>query len=147
MRRVAARVARRGSLLSVRYVVEGDLARLARAGGRPLWQHTCLELFIGRRGARAYREFNFSPSGEWAAYAFEGYRRAASRAVLKPRLRMRPSRRKLQVEVRVPVPGRLRIGLSAVIEEADGTLSYWALRHPRGKPDFHHRSAFALELK
>jgi hypothetical protein len=33
-----------------------------------------------------------------------------------------------------------------VIEAADGSLSYWALRHPPGKPDFHHRDAFALEL-
>ena len=38
------------------------------------------------------------------------------------------------------------LGLSAVIEEHDGTLSYWALRHAPGKPDFHHRDAFALEL-
>jgi hypothetical protein len=33
-----------------------------------------------------------------------------------------------------------------VIEEIDGALSYWALRHAPGKPDFHHRDAFALEL-
>ena len=147
MRRVAARVARRGSLLSVRYVVEGDLARLARAGGRPLWQHTCRELFIGRRGARAYQEITVAPRGEWAGYAFEGYRRPALRTLMKPRIGIRPSRRKLELEIRVPARGRLRVGLSAVIEEADGELSYWALRHPRGKPDFHHRSAFALELK
>jgi len=144
---VAARVTRFGALLSVGYVVEGDLARLARAGGRPLWRHTCLELFIGRRGARAYQEFNFSPRGDWAGYAFESYRRPASRTVVKPRVRVRPSRRKLQLEIRVPARGRLRIGLSAVIEEERGTLSYWALRHPRGKPDFHHASAFALELR
>jgi hypothetical protein len=33
-----------------------------------------------------------------------------------------------------------------VIEEKNGALSYWALRHPAGKPDFHRRSAFAMEL-
>jgi hypothetical protein len=43
--------------------------------------------------------------------------------------------------------GRLAIGLSAVIEEQDGRLSYWALRHPPGKPDFHYPEAFALELE
>lgn len=39
-----------------------------------------------------------------------------------------------------------RMGLSAIIETNDGTKSYWALRHPPGKPDFHHRDCFALEL-
>ena len=40
----------------------------------------------------------------------------------------------------------LRLGLSAVIEATDGSLSYWALRHPPGKPDFHHIDAFDLQL-
>ena len=40
----------------------------------------------------------------------------------------------------------LRLGLSAVIEETDGTKSYWALAHPPGKPDFHHKDCFALTL-
>ena len=40
----------------------------------------------------------------------------------------------------------LQLGLAAVIESADGALSYWALRHPPGEPDFHHRDAFALAL-
>jgi hypothetical protein len=41
----------------------------------------------------------------------------------------------------------LSLALSAVIEDSAGTLSYWALRHPAGKPDFHHPQAFALELQ
>ena len=39
-----------------------------------------------------------------------------------------------------------RLGLSAVIEERSGRLSYWALAFPPGKPDFHHPDCFALEL-
>ena len=42
--------------------------------------------------------------------------------------------------------GTRRIGLSAVIEEANGRISYWALAHPPGKPDFHHADCFALEF-
>ena len=39
------------------------------------------------------------------------------------------------------------MGLCAVIEEKDGTKSYWALAHPPGdKPDFHDPACFALEL-
>jgi len=34
-----------------------------------------------------------------------------------------------------------------VVEELDGSHSYWALRHPPGKPDFHHSDAFALEIQ
>jgi hypothetical protein len=40
----------------------------------------------------------------------------------------------------------VRIGLTAVIEDQAGSLSYWALRHPRSKPDFHHRGGFILRL-
>jgi hypothetical protein len=40
----------------------------------------------------------------------------------------------------------LFLGLSTVIEDDTGTLSYWALKHPSGKPDFHHPDAFALEI-
>ena len=32
------------------------------------------------------------------------------------------------------------------IEEASGRISYWALKHPPGRPDFHHPDGFALEL-
>jgi hypothetical protein len=35
-----------------------------------LWQTTCFEAFMRVHGAEAYREWNFAPSGVWAAYAF-----------------------------------------------------------------------------
>jgi hypothetical protein len=38
------------------------------------------------------------------------------------------------------------VSLTAVIEAADGTLSYWALRHPAPQPDFHHPGGFVLTL-
>jgi hypothetical protein len=40
----------------------------------------------------------------------------------------------------------LRIALAAVIEDDNGRLSYWALRHSPGKPDFHHPDGFALKV-
>jgi hypothetical protein len=43
-------------------------------------------------------------------------------------------------------PARLRLGLTAVIEQANLAKSYWALAHPPGEPDFHHRDGFALTL-
>ena len=39
------------------------------------------------------------------------------------------------------------LGLSAILEEKDGTKSYWALAHPPGdKPDFHAADCFAASL-
>jgi hypothetical protein len=39
------------------------------------------------------------------------------------------------------------LGLSAILEERDGTKSYWAIAHPDGeKPDFHDPACFAARL-
>ncbi|MFN3389167.1 MAG: DOMON-like domain-containing protein [Allosphingosinicella sp.] len=46
----------------------------------------------------------------------------------------------------LPLDAPWRLGLSAVIEERNGRLSYWALAHPPGDPDFHHPDCFTLEL-
>ena len=47
---------------------------VAAARADDLWATTCFELFVRRPGERSYIEFNFSPSGRWAAYAFDDYR-------------------------------------------------------------------------
>jgi hypothetical protein len=158
VRAVHARAERAGEgLLQVRYRIEGELARLripapGRRGrrveaGERLWEHTCCELFVAPAADAAYREYNFSPSGEWAGYAFERYREGARAALPEPGIAVRRDAGGLELEARVAVqPGRLRVALCAVIEDQAGALSYWALRHPAPKPDFHHPGAFALEL-
>jgi hypothetical protein len=154
LRGIEVSITRRPQDLQVAYVLEGDIDRLripppraARVAER-LWQHTCCEVFIARAGAPGYREFNLSPSGEWAAYAFERYREGAPLTGVVLRISVQRGTQRLQLEASVPLPypEKLRIGLSAVIEEQSGALSYWALRHAPGKPDFHHPDAFALEL-
>jgi hypothetical protein len=141
--------------LKIVYAVEGNLESLRIPARREprvaerLWQHTCCEMFVARKGAAAYLEFNFSPSGEWAAYAFTGYRagRRLCGEEFAPRISALQAGSRLVLECSVPFSGEdLVLGLSAVMEAADGGLSYWALKHPPGKPDFHHRDAFALEL-
>jgi hypothetical protein len=128
-------------------VLQGEIDRLRlpppRAAGA-LWQHTCCELFVAQ-ALPAYREYNFSPSGEWAAYSFGSYRNGAAAEIADPRIALKRGKGRLELTASVPAqPGRLRIGLSVVVEE--GNLSYWALRHVPGKPDFHQPDAFALEL-
>jgi hypothetical protein len=144
-----ARIGRKPSgALAVSFILRADLARLRIPARREdrfadgLWRHTCFEVFVARKGSRAYREFNLSPSGEWASYAFASYRRRTRAERVAPRIRVRHN----GVDATIAATGRLSIGLSAVIEEESGALSYWALRHPPGRPDFHHRRAFALEL-
>ncbi|MEA3033634.1 MAG: hypothetical protein QOH86_1650 [Sphingomonadales bacterium] len=152
---VSVQIDRDRAGLQLWYVVEGDPSRLVvpppqkpyRADG--LWQTTCFELFLQDEG-EGYREFNFSPSGQWAAYRFRAYREGREPLGLDspPVIRSSPEPfgLLLSVSVRVEMGANARLGLSAIIEETEGRKSYWALAHPEGEPDFHHRDCFALEL-
>lgn len=103
-----------------------------------------MEIFVATR-SRAYREYNFSPSGEWAAYRFSSYRNGMRRDRRRPAFHVHRQPGALIVNARVPAASG--VGLSAVVEDRNGRLSYWALRHPRAKPDFHDRRGFALRMK
>lgn len=139
--------------VSLIYRLEGDLSALAipaiavaeRVDG--LWKHTCFEAFVAGEGA-GYLEFNAAPSTRWAAYRFDSYRQGmAPLAAPPPRIETTTTTDTLEVRVTLAWPGRgARLGLTAVIEEVGGRLSYWALRHPAGQPDFHHADGFVLTL-
>jgi hypothetical protein len=147
LRGITVRVARKAETLHLKYLLQGEIARLRIPAARtadPLWRHTCCELFVARPGG-GYREYNFSPSGEWAAYEFDGYRKGGRTVEASPEIVVRREPSSLELKVSVAEKAG-RIGLSAVIEEEDGAISYWALRHAPGKPDFHRPEAFALEL-
>lgn len=117
-----------------------------------LWQHTCCELFVAAAGADDYREFNFSPSGQWAAYRFAAYRQrvAAAPPALPPHLDFRCAASACTLRATVPAAllpaGALDLGLCVVVEAAAGGKSYWALAHAAPQPDFHLRASFALRL-
>lgn len=124
-------------------VVMPPRATPERADG--LWQTTCFELFVATADA-GYAEFNFAPSTRWAAYRFEGYRAGMADLAVAPPLIV-PEATGVTVTLSYPLPaGGARIALSAVIEEADGTRSFWALVHPPGQPDFHHADCFATHM-
>lgn len=156
---MAARARRRGARLVLDYRIEGDLASLRlpeqdqprRADG--LWRHTCCEAFLAVEGETGYYEFNFAPSTAWASYRFSGYR-AGMNAAANPPPRVTSwvclDRFELEAIARLdglPADAAWRLAVAAVIEAWDGTLSYWALRHPPGPPDFHHPDSFILQLK
>jgi hypothetical protein len=148
--------------LALRYVVTGDIAALRlpplleRARADDLWRETCLEAFLRKAEGPGYYEFNLSPSNRWAAYGFDGYREgmAAPAGVALTHLTQRTDGRLYEMVATLDLAGlpglpdgAWRLGLSAVIEEASGRKSYWALAHAPGKPDFHHPDAFAFDLE
>lgn len=164
MRRIAASAEPAApDSLRLQYSLEADTqhvrvpASVAHAGRADrLWTHTCFEAFIGLPQSPGYLELNFSPSGEWAAYRFESYREgmAAAELAAAPRLVLRRCGARLELQAEVRLSGtelagsrRLRIALSTVVEDGEGRLSYWALRHAPGRPDFHHPDSFALALE
>ncbi len=138
----------------MRYLLEADLGRmrLVSAERGELWQHTCFELFVAPHGSSGYQEFNFAVSGAWVAYAFSGYRKGGRLPdAPAPKLAVHTTGETLELEAEIALDGpgargELAVGLCAVIESSLGQLSYWALRHAPGKPDFHHPDSFAARL-
>lgn len=144
------------------YVLTGDLSNIriplsvSTCRGDRLWEHTCFEAFVRAKGQAGYYEFNFSPSGEWAAYVFREYREGGpiDDDQLNPKIAVQKEAETLELHAIIRLdrlsrikPGSiLQIGLSAVVEDINERLSYWALRHPPGKPDFHHSDNFAVEI-
>lgn len=130
-----------------------------------LWRHTCCELFMApAAGEGGYLEFNFSPSGDWAAYAFDaprqGMRPFLWHAGVAPRIRQFSSvvndtarsssgpMHRLRVEVELPAPlpaGEYRLSPTVILETSAG-LSHWAVRHCGERPDFHHPAGFSDPL-
>ena len=146
-----------GSLM-LTFCLLGDISGLRIPESRSprraddLWQHTCFEAFVMAGEGPEYREFNFSPSGEWAVYEFQNYRNGGVlEDELSPGIVIHKTMDRLELGAEIcqgllPHGRSLRLGLSAVVEDVDGILSFWALQHPPGKPDFHHADAFALQL-
>jgi len=150
--RIEVDMERREDCVWLRYAVFGDVSRVlwppATEPERAdeLWRHTCFEVFAPTEDG--YREFNLSPSGAWASYRFDGYRSGMEAADERGQvLGLETTEAWVTLEALVEAPaGAVRMGLSAVIEDVDGAISYWALAHPPGKPDFHHPDSFALTL-
>ena len=143
---------RQGDRLWVRFVVEGDVEAVAWPEPKPqgrgdcLWEQTCFEVFVTTGGG--YREFNLSPSGQWASYRFSGYRAGmddASEQAMGLRVDLASDMVALDALIDLP-PDAGGLSLSAVILGCDGSKSFWALTHPSDRPDFHHPASFILDL-
>lgn len=164
----------RPGVMGVEFTLMGELdgVRIPPVGrgerADALWRRTCFEAFVRCDDVPGYLELNFSPSGAWQAYHFGAHRqhRTSAAVPVPPHITVGHRRRGaepvgcavsaddallLEALVHLPAPyaaarRTLRLGLSAVVEEQTGGLSYWAVHHAPGRPDFHHPDAFVLVL-
>ncbi len=121
-----------------------------------LWRDTCFEVFLKLVEGEAYEEFNFSPSGQWAAYSFSGYREGMTRAThaVDPTSNIRTAGDEIKVSAKLNLTGSAVLtpdedwvaAVAAVVKSKDASMSYWALAHPVEKPDFHHAGGFVCVL-
>lgn len=144
--------------LRLRWRIEGSAKILfpAFAGkGRAdeLWKTTCFEAYLQPQGGTAYVELNLSPSERWAAYDFTSYREGMSERPLphEPTCAIRAGQDMAIFDAAIPVAGlpdvACNLGLTAMIEEEGGRLSYWAMSHKGERPDFHDAACFAAKLE
>lgn len=166
-------VAATANRIVFRYAMQGRIDQLLLPSGqcndpgRELWRHTCFEVFFAAAAVPAYLELNCSPANDWVVYRFDDYRRGRRTLHPKPApqiaCRLQSGRFEMDVEIH-PEPlisllpaavcedepaissTDIRLGLSVVLEDLHGQLSYWALSHSQGKPDFHRQESFVARL-
>lgn len=162
---------RRGNQLAITYRLRGPLASVVlpapRTASTPkrldgLWKHTCFELFLAAEGMEPYWEVNLAPNGDWNLYRLESYRQGltpvSDRNALPFTVRASGQDQEqgsLEVALTLELPQELveecrhrhlRLGITAVIEHGEGSLTYWALAHGGEEADFHRRGDFVLRL-
>ncbi len=150
------------SSLFISFKLTGDIKNIDLDHGTPkheriigLWEKTCFELFFkNERGE--YFEFNFSPVFEWNAFYFEKKGAALKEYQALDSLKL-DILHSLDVflliaeidKTKIPesfFKGEIMAGITSVIKETNGELSYWALSHADQKPNFHHFDSFKCKF-
>lgn len=164
--RLAGWLKREGAELRLRYQLSGTLDSVVvpppatdtpeRRDG--LWEHTCFELFLAAEGAQPYWEVNLAPNGDWNLYRLEDYRQGLQPVPDREAMPFTVNKgaEGLHLTITLALPEELgqackarplRLGMSAVIEQQGGVVSYWALAHGGAEADFHRREDFRLRLE
>jgi hypothetical protein len=159
--RVSGQARRQGSELQLEWRLEGPVGLLAlplpesppeRRHG--LWEATCFECFLASPDRPGYWEFNLSPAGHWNVFRFDGYRSgmrdetafdALPVAVAHGPGTCHVSLRLDTTQLGIADDPWL-LGISTVLAESDGHVTYWALLHPALQPDFHQAAGFRIGL-
>lgn len=119
-----------------------------------LWEKTCFELFI-KNERNEYMEFNFSPVFEWNAFFFpkKGDPLTEWQKIKSVKTDILDSLEVFKVIVEISkadFPENFfegpTAGITSVIKEKNGNLSYWALSHEDQRPNFHHFDSFKYKF-
>ena len=155
--RLFCEIQRLDGFLEVIFFLKTDLSTIVIDPPSPspsfrekLWERTCFEVFFTTENSKSYKEWNFSPSGDWWNASFSDYRQRQNSLPIDPKLLelKTNSADLLQLKLRLPVPveDKLQVGIAATLKHLENRHSYWALRHTRTQPDFHDRESFVLKL-
>ncbi|MBN3895899.1 MAG: DOMON-like domain-containing protein [Nostoc sp. NOS(2021)] len=173
--KIAGNIARNGNKLVICYVLEGDLKEIAlakptvrvasrtegiappsntRSRKHELWKDTCFEFFLGIKDSLRYWEFNLSPAGHWNVYRFDGYRQGMQEETAFTTLPFSVQNQAdglalvLDVDLNKIVSANqaIEVGITTVIKDKDGEVTYWALTHRSAEADFHLRDSFIIKL-
>jgi hypothetical protein len=142
--------------LFISYKLTGDIEKI-ELGREPrhervikLWEKTCFELFI-KNNRDEYMEFNFSPVFEWNAFFFpkKGEALTEWKKMDSVKFDILDSLDVFEVIVEInkkKFPENFfegcQAGITTVIKEKTGNLSYWALSHHDQRPNFHNFKSF-----
>ena len=157
---VEVEIKRSADSLALHYFVTGDIKKLVLpelsnpTRADELWKHSCFEAFIMPEQGGGYTEFNLSTSGQWAAYHFKAHRSGMTNIAeaKDPGVGTRGIGDRYELRAAFDIShipnlgGNWKVGLSVILEATDGVRSYWAIRHPENKLDFHHLDCFAMQL-
>jgi len=119
-----------------------------------LWEQTCFELFVTPQSQINYWEYNLSPSLNWATFGFTQYRQSKNDEASIKAISINTqwdNQHGYHLQSVVPLPEalygkKLQLGVSAVIQDRQNTIYYYALTHQKQTPDFHDRKSFILSL-
>jgi hypothetical protein len=157
---VQATLERKDSVISIRYEIRGNVASLQIPSSKQtperldgLWNHTCCEAFISKDGHNAYKELNFSPSGDWNVYSFtnyqEGHQLDSDLKILSQQFIVDTNKLSLVVAIDVGQElerAQLNVGITTVLQLKDNSITYWAVSHEAERPDFHVRKSFSIVI-
>ncbi len=158
---IAGHIVRRSKTIQIEYQVKGALDCVHWPGTSPvtgrcheLWRQTCFELFFGMQGTSAYWEVNLSPNGCWNIYRFTDYRSGMREELLveQPVCRVVEDddlfslRCTIDCKALIDESADLELAVSCVIQDTQGSISYWAIDHHGPEPDFHNRASFSMVL-
>ncbi len=114
-----------------------------------LWKTTCFEIFWQPAGGSYYREFNLSPSSQWACYDFDDFRlnsRDAPVEAISIACRFDDGELVLDADIASQLPIPADVALNAIVEDKDGNIQFWALAFQPGKAEFHSETCRQLHM-